>query len=227
MRAIILAAGMGTRMGAVCPGPKCLIRVGGELIIRRTLQLLDSVGVDDIALVTGYQGNLVEAIACGREPEMVRNPFYSVTNSIASLWFARDLLDQDVIILNSDLVFRREMLEVVLASPRPCLAVDPARDGGYRAAILWRKVITMGMGLTSPGGEYAGMTVLDGASAKKLRHRVEQMVEEGVINEWYETAVASLILDGEIEMGWCDVSRWPWAEIDTPDDLITAEVVCE
>ena len=89
MRAIIMAAGVGSRLKGISGGrPKCLIQAGEQTLLGRMIGQLRSVGVHDISVITGYKSALVDA----ELPAGVRrfhNPFFRVTNSIASLWLAR------------------------------------------------------------------------------------------------------------------------------------------
>ena len=103
MRAIIMAAGVGSRLrGITGDRPKCLIRAGEQTLLGRVIEQLRDRGVHDVCVITGYKSALVERALL---PEVLRihNPFYRVTNSIASLWLARELLTEDTLLLNADL----------------------------------------------------------------------------------------------------------------------------
>ena len=86
MRAIIMAAGVGSRLLGINGGrPKCLIRAGEQTLLERMIGQLRARDVHDISIITGFKSALVE----NELPPGIRqiyNPFYSVTNSIASLW---------------------------------------------------------------------------------------------------------------------------------------------
>ncbi|HVG18201.1 MAG TPA: NTP transferase domain-containing protein, partial [Blastocatellia bacterium] len=92
MKGIILAAGKGLRLNGVAGAtPKCLMEVGGITLIERQIQAFKASGIDDLAVVVGFEAERVRA-ACGPEVRFVENTRFDETNSMYSLWLARDLL---------------------------------------------------------------------------------------------------------------------------------------
>ena len=88
MRAIIMAAGVGSRLSAFSrERPKCLLEIGSRTLLSRMLDLFESRGIGDVTVVTGHRADLVEREISGRA-RCVHNPDYLSTNSIASLWCA-------------------------------------------------------------------------------------------------------------------------------------------
>lgn len=125
MKAIILAAGYGSRMYPLTQDkPKCLLTINNETLLARQLRILKGYGIEDVTVVTGfYQSKIVELY--GKEVAICYNPHYEITGSIFSLWTARELLNDDVIILNADVVFTKEPIEALLIDDNPyCLVVD-------------------------------------------------------------------------------------------------------
>ena len=98
MKAIIMAAGVGSRLLALnhCR-PKCLIASGKETLISRMVRLLRQRNIDDITVITGYKSHLIRQ-ELKEKVRYLNNTFYPVTNSIASLWLARELLTEDVLL---------------------------------------------------------------------------------------------------------------------------------
>jgi choline kinase len=95
MKAIILAAGRGTRISRSIDGkPKCMLPLDDEItLIEYTVDLLRGRGVEDIVLILGYRGGAIRSTLASRAVRYCENPFFDVTNSIASLWFARHELE--------------------------------------------------------------------------------------------------------------------------------------
>ncbi len=92
MRAIILAAGRGSRLnGTAGDSPKCLVELGGVSLVERQVRALRAAGVDDIVMVVGCQSDRVRR-ACGHRITYVENARFAQTNSMYSLWTARALL---------------------------------------------------------------------------------------------------------------------------------------
>ena len=129
MQAIILAAGMGKRLGSLTEeNPKCMIKVHGRTLIERMLEQLSHLDLSRVVLVIGYQGHKLKALVGdsfkGLKIEYVENPIYDKTNNIYSLYLAKEyLLQEDTILLESDLIFESRILTKVIDDPYPNLAV--------------------------------------------------------------------------------------------------------
>ncbi|MBI2969504.1 MAG: phosphocholine cytidylyltransferase family protein, partial [Gammaproteobacteria bacterium] len=121
-RAILLSAGQGRRLLPLTESrPKCLLEVAGKSIMEWQVDALLSAGIDEIVVVTGYRTDLVEAVLAQRYAGMpVRpafNPFFDISDNLASCWMARDAMEGDFLLLNGDIVFEPPVLERVLGSP--------------------------------------------------------------------------------------------------------------
>ena len=123
MKALIYNSGLGKRMGELTKDkPKSMVQLkNGETIFERQLRLLKECGIKDIVVTTGPFKEIIEGVT--KRPEysdmnftLVENPIYDKTNYIYSMYCAREEFDDDMILLHSDLVFNREILEKVLAS---------------------------------------------------------------------------------------------------------------
>ena len=115
MKAIIMAAGIGSRLENISGNrPKCLIEMDGISLINRSVTLLASRGIIDISVITGYKSELVRRELQDRV-RYLHNPYFEVTNSIASLWLAKEMLQDDVILMNADLYYEAEVLDTALA----------------------------------------------------------------------------------------------------------------
>lgn len=129
MQALILAAGMGKRLGELTQhNTKCMIKIHSVTIIERMLQQLTSFSIDRIILVIGYEGEKVRLLIGdsfnGTPIIYVENPIYDRTNNIYSLSLAKSyLLEDETLLLESDLVFSTDIISRLLADPYPNLAV--------------------------------------------------------------------------------------------------------
>ena len=128
-QAIILAAGMGKRLGKYTQdGTKCMVRVNGMSLIERSLAALQAAGIRRVVLVVGYRAERLRAFLEGKfrglELVYVTNEIYDKTNNIYSLWLARAYLAaEDTLLLESDLIFEPELLAELVADPEPNLAM--------------------------------------------------------------------------------------------------------
>lgn len=129
MQAIILAAGMGRRLGELTENnTKCMLKVNGVRLIDRALECLSHFDLQRIVLVVGYQGeNLKRHVGNsykGIEIVYVENPIYDKTNNIYSLYLAKDwLVAEDTILLESDLIYEEALVAKLINHPHPNLAL--------------------------------------------------------------------------------------------------------
>lgn len=128
MQAIILAAGMGKRLQELTKNnTKCMVEVNGVTLIERALRQLDGLQLSRIVLVVGYEReklmDFVLSLGIGTPVVFVENPVYDRTNNIYSLYLARDyLVQEDTLLMESDLIFDREILTDLLEDDRDTLA---------------------------------------------------------------------------------------------------------
>ena len=129
MQGLILAAGMGRRLKELTSdNTKCMVKVNGVTLIDRALHQLDALGLSKIVIVVGYEGQkLIDYIATLEIATpicYVNNPIYDKTNNIYSLALAKDyLLQEDTLLLESDIIFEDSVLRAVVDDPRETLAL--------------------------------------------------------------------------------------------------------
>lgn len=129
MQAIILAAGMGRRLGELTNGnTKCMLEVNGVRLIHRVLDSLHETGIRRVILVVGYKAENVKELIGDKYKDMeiiyVDNEVYNKTNNIYSLFLAREYLTaDDTILLESDLIFEGSLLTKLIEHPYPNLAL--------------------------------------------------------------------------------------------------------
>ncbi len=133
MQAIILAAGMGKRLGEYTQNnTKCMIKVNGVTLIERLLQQLDNINtptkLSRVVIVTGYEGqklkDFIATLDVSVPLEYVDNPIYATTNNIYSLYLAKDyLLEDDTLLFESDLIVEDDVIERIVRAAYPNLAL--------------------------------------------------------------------------------------------------------
>lgn len=133
MKAIILNSGVGTRMGVLTSEqPKCMTDISPfETIVSRQLSLLVDSGIKEVIMTTGkFDTVLVDYCQSLNLPlniQFVKNPEYSKTNYIYSIYCAKKYLDDDIILMHGDLVFEKEVLDRAIKSEYSCMAVSTTR----------------------------------------------------------------------------------------------------
>lgn len=129
MQAIILAAGMGRRLGEFTQNnTKCMVEVNGVRLIDRLLTQLSAFSLDKVIIVTGYKGDKLQKYVGneynGLRIEYVHNPVYDKTNNIYSLSLVREQLQSsDTLLIESDLIFEDSLFSMILDCPNPNVAL--------------------------------------------------------------------------------------------------------
>ena len=187
MRAIILAAGQGTRIRAAHgERPKCLIRrdQSGWTILDQQIGALFEAGVANIGIVVGYQRDQIVSHVtryyrqCLDRFRFIENPQFAATNNIHSLWMARAWLKgSSSVVLNADVAFDGGILPPALASTAPVtMIVDPMwRDETMKVIIRNGRVVRMSkqISLDAFDATYIGITVVYAATHGRLFNRIE------------------------------------------------------
>ena len=127
MQALMLAAGMGKRLGAYTNNQtKCMVKVGGKTLLEHAADALREAGIRKFILVVGYEGEKLMAFAREKlsdfELEFIVNRDYGTTNNIYSLYLAREkLVEDDTILLESDLIYEPRLIRMMVESDEPNL----------------------------------------------------------------------------------------------------------
>jgi choline kinase len=228
MKAIILAAGLGTRISRhIGDKPKCLVEIAGRPLIRHTVDLLTRKGISEIAVVTGYKSELVEQ-ALPETVQIFRNPFFAVSNSIASLWFARDFIGagQTILAMNGDVFIEEAILDQILQTRQSdrlaVMVADSSRiiEADYKFTWHNGNLVKYGKELTADEatGEYVGLGLIFPSSIDEFVWTIESEVAHGNYNKWWEEALYMKVNIGK-KIGILDICEQFWVELDFVEDL--------
>jgi choline kinase len=231
MRAIILAAGVGWRLKPHTETtPKSLMEIGGQSLLRRYLETFAALGLPEAVLVVGHLKEQVTAEAA-RGPAEVEVRFVVneqfTRGNILSLWHARHEFDDDILIMDGDVLFPRELLARVIAFPDVnAIAVDERfQDTGEEQKVVcedgWVVEVTKKIsGDPRVRGEEVGILRLSADAAEVLRGILEEFIETGKDSLEYEDAFRELA--AEVPIGVVEIGDLPWIEIDFEEDLAHA-----
>jgi choline kinase len=234
MKAVILAAGQGTRIRSVHgEHPKCLIEVDNTTILDHQLKALSMAGINDVAIVVGYEKEQIISHVMSKKPghiqriHFIENPAFAITNNIYSLWLALEWVRSDsFVVLNADVIFNPEILDVAVRPQAPIsMIVDPVwRDETMKVVILDDHVIKMSKSISRDefSGTYIGISVFSKAIQDGFFHKMEEVIAAGRVNEFFNVAVQELANEG-VPVGYTSTDGLPWAEIDDPVDLTFAQ----
>ena len=225
MQAVILAAGVGSRLKPVTGGKaKALVEIGGRPLILHQLEALADHGVGPVLVIVGYQADEVR-MEIGDRAETLVNERYAETNSLYSLWLARNWIKGPFVLLNCDLFFDPEILDQVLEEPGNVLAYDSTSSRGReqtKVAIKQRRVVDLGKDLpaSSARGESLGLLKFDEEGAKAIVRAADALVHDAGETAWVIEATRTIC--GQVPIYGVNVAGCAWAEIDFPYDLDVA-----
>jgi len=234
MKAVILAAGQGTRIRSVHgEHPKCLIEVDGSTILDHQLEALSMAGVNDVAIVVGYEKEQIishvraRSLTNNQPNHFIENPAFSITNNIYSLWLALDWLRGDsFIVLNADVIFDPGILESAVRPYAPIsMIIDPLwRDETMKVIIEGDRVVEMSKKISREefSGTYIGITVFSKFIQNQFFRKMNKLIGFGRVNEFFNVAVQQLANEG-VHIGFTSTEAMAWAEIDDPVDLSFAQ----
>jgi choline kinase len=244
MRAIILAAGSGLRLGESTQDiPKTLVDVNGKSILERQILLLKEYGINEIFVVTGYkrEKHVLKNI------EYIFNPRYSETEQLTSMMVARRKIFGDVLIIFGDIVFDSDILQQVLASNDDiAIPIDMDWEKSYeeepnkpadKVLIKQKKIVQISakeISLESKNevGEFLGIIKLSIDGSRILVKKYEEL-EKSHIGKFHDADslekaklvdILQELIDSKIEISPSIISG-KWCEIDTPQDLERARKI--
>lgn len=182
----------------------------------------------EIVVVIGYKADNVKKELDEYNVHFVMNPFYEVTNSISSLWFARDYLEREnVAIIHGDVVYSNEIIKKYLTSPTdyPYVLVDSSSlcPGAYNVVSENGQVLVMSKKLETFNAKYCCMTKLDPVSSRLLKQEIDSMIYMNMYDQYFENSLVQMIMFHDFQLFCVDIAGQAWAEIDSVDDLLTAQ----
>ncbi len=154
MKALILNSGTGSRMGVLTSEhPKCMTEVlGNETILSRQLKLLVENGIEEVVMTVGPFENVLvsycESLNLPLKMTYVKNPLYSETNYIYSIYCAKEHLDDDILLMHGDLVFEHTVLDDVMESEVSCMTVSstlPLPEKDFKAVLQDERIVQVGI----------------------------------------------------------------------------------
>ena len=236
--AIILSAGQGKRLLPLTEArPKCMLHVAGKSILEWQVQALLAAQIDKLFIITGFNSDLVEEhihdrFGAQRERiNIIYNPFYSISDNLASCWMARHAMDGDFILLNGDTLFEPSLLDTVLRStPAPVtLTVDykDSYDNDDMRVELHDSMVKS-VSKTLPDehtmAESIGLLYFRDEGPALFRDHLDRKMKQGTgLRLWFLSVVDALARQSLVRA--CSINGHKWCEIDFKRDLDIAERV--
>lgn len=229
MKAVILAAGLGSRIRGVTHGrPKCLLSVGERAILDVQLEGLYRSGITDIGIVVGYRAAEIVRHVSVRHPEKVErlrviaNPRFASTNNMYSLWLAREWIGASgFVCVNGDVLCHPDLLAVArLAGGDLCLLVDPEyREETTKVLIDGDRIVSLVKSLSreEASGTFANIAAFSPAGGRWLFEEAEASFRRGEWTLFFNDVIGRLAAKG-VHVGHRDTRGLAWSEVDDAAD---------
>lgn len=233
MKAIILAAGQGSRLGALTVDrPKCLIEFGGKTLLDWQLDTLAANGIADVVVVTGFRDDQIAAAIARRQGgptvRTIYNPFYKVADNLGSLYIAREELAGNCLVWNGDTLVSKALMKRVIENDQPGIRVTVDRKDSYDSDDM--KVVESGGKLKAIGkrldqgvnAESIGLLAFRSGGAEQFRQAIERTIRtpEGT-TVWYLRVIHHIAQEADV---WTfDIQGEEWGEVDFPEDVEQAQ----
>lgn len=237
LRAIILAAGEGTRLRPyTLDRPKCLVEVDGKSLLERQLAVLAAESVEDIVIIGGYRSEMLKRAGV----KLRLNPRFAETNMVWTLFSAEADIEGCVLICYGDIVYSREVLRSILASDADIAVTidldwesywrarneDPLADAETLKLDRDGRILEIGQkpkSLAEIQGQYMGLIKLSGAGIKTFKQFFSEAKSSGQlmgkpIEKAYMTDLLQAIARSETPVMSVPV-HGGWIEVDTVSDL--------
>jgi len=238
-KALILAAGMGTRLAPLTDDrPKSLDEVAGEPILYHQLSMLDRVGVDECVVAIGYRGDMIIDRFGSRFRSInlhyVDNPRYAETNNIYSLNLMSPFIDDDCVLIEGDVLCEEGIMADLISSKSNDVAVLDYVSGNPDGTVVvanHRRVTKILLKESQAKGmDYKHLlkTVNIYKFSRKtltahLFPGMQQQIDNGGSNIFYESVLADLVESQAIQLTPQVVLGRQWIEVDNPQDLAKAQ----
>lgn len=240
MQSIILAAGLGSRLGELTKEcTKCMVKINGVTLIERMLRQLDRYGMDRIIIVTGYKGDVLKAyvqeLGINTPVIFVDNSDYQHTNNIYSLWLTRAYLEEtDSLVLESDMIFEDKIIEKMLAVDNGCgtfvARPRPWMDGSIVKLDKDNNIIYFvddeEVKRIDPSYYHKIVSIYKfkkGYVSEKYMPYLNEYVEKNKNNNIYESLLKVINLDIEKKIAAEILDEEQWYEINDIQDIDIAE----
>ena len=229
MQAIILAAGLGNRLGSLTSDkPKALVQVGGRELILRVMDFLDHPSVESRTVVAGYKSDVLRKFLAEHRPgvRVIENPHFT-DGSIRSIEAAIPQLAGDTLIMNVDHIYPRRMMKrIAEAEGGICAICDFDRElvaddmkvklsGDGRLSLISKALADYDAG-------YIGMTRVSSGDMAAYRAAIGEVRRDEGDASSVERVIGKLASGGH-GINICNTSGIRWLEVDTPEDLAHAE----
>ena len=230
MKALILNAGLGSRMGDITKDkPKCMTKIyNEETILKRQLRLLKEYNIKDIIMTTGYKENVlvdyikndINNITKDMNIVFSYNEKYEETNYIYSIYLAKKYLDDDILLMHGDLVFDEEVLDKLLRVGKTSMVISTTKEvpeKDFKAVVVDGRILKIGVDFFDNAYYAEAMYFFKKDDFKIWIDKIVEFCEKGKTKVYAENAFNEL--NGKVIMYPLDIKDLLCGEIDNKEDL--------
>jgi len=235
LKAVILAAGVGSRLGDLTKDkPKCMLPVLDNItLIDYQIEKLKKLGVEEnnIFVIGGYKINVLKKYLENTNVNVLFNPKFEDWNNIYTFYLIKEIREisdnEEFVLLNSDTFFHEDILRYLLNYPEHnCIVLDIYKNLGWeemKVLVSNGRVIKFGkdIPINQAVGEYIGLAKFKKLLLNSLFDIIKKLIDNGKTDMWYEIAF-NYVLD-KITVVYVDTKGKPWIEIDTVEDYEIAK----
>lgn len=231
MKAIILAAGMGTRLRPLtCKIPKCLLKIGSKSILGHQLKAYENSDIDEIIVITGYKSEKVRA-ECELFNETsnvnvttIQNRDFQTSDNMYSLYIGMRYHRESTVVNNADVFCSDQIFERATSNPHKSIAFYDSSSFDEEALQLklynGQPKSILPKGSVDGHGSTIGIFSLNSTAAGLLYDDLNQKVKAGEVDDWFENSLNDVFSEAKFEA--IDVRDDYWIEVDTADELAEA-----
>lgn len=236
MRAVILAAGKGSRLGKLTDDtPKSMLKLNDEhTLLSYNVMQLSEAGIESIILVSGYQSQKIEdysqelAIIYDIAIEIVLNPFWDHCNVLGSFYMSLEIIKDDFIFLHADTLSSKEVVDGLIDSVSDvCLAVD-LKPCGEEEMKVWlennkvKRITKCDIGYKADG-EFVGIAKFSSSMIAYFREKSQAIFKLGVLDSYMEQVLDNALVEDSLLVEYFDASAYSTIEVDFIEDLAMAQ----
>ena len=222
MKAVILAAGMGSRIRRLSKiKHKCLIKIGKKTLITRLVDTLREFDIKDILIITGYKSSQIKK-EIKKKAKYLYFPHFRYTNNLQTLLYAKKLINGPFICSFSDVYFDQQIIKNLLKNKNDfCLGIDTGKvlKNTMRIIKMDNKITQIGshIEVSKGNGNFIGIAKFSKNGANKLKKALNHFKEN---NEDYYTIALEKLIKEKNKISFFDCKSLNWGEIDVYKDYI-------
>lgn len=228
-KAVIVAAGLSSRLSLSNNLPKGLLKIGGQSLLERSINALRDYGIQKIGIVVGFKAALLKR-ELNEKIIYINNPFYRHSNNLASLWFAKNFVGEDPFIyLHGDLIYDPEILknainDFSMSNSEAAMVTDYSKVDEEAMKVLVDKNMLKyshkDIPLSKANGEWTGIALFK-EKTKIFSYAENILLEEGL--DFYDTYCFSKMANNGISIHCSSTRGLTWEEIDFQEDYSKAK----